>query len=104
MAEEKKHGFHLVLVGIGLGALYWFVESLLYLFLSEDLNFFRHLFSPDLAAIYRRGIVICLLVLFGSHCQSRLKACEQETEEWMAYAQHLESGGAPAEAEPETAE
>ena len=103
MADGKKEGFHLVLVGIGLGALYWFVESLLSVFLSENLNFFHHLLSPELSAVYRRAIVICLLVLFGSHCQSRLKAYKDEVGEWMAYSQHLEDGGTPAEAEAEQA-
>lgn len=91
MAENKKEGFPLVLVGIGLGALYWFVDSLLDIFLTENLSFFSHFFSPDLSSIYRRLIVISLLVLFGSHCQSRLNAFRDEADEWMAYSQQLES-------------
>ena len=38
MAEGKKEGFSLVLVGIGLGALYWFVDSLLDIFLTDNLH------------------------------------------------------------------
>ena len=103
MAEVKKEGFSLVLVGIGLGALYWFVDSLLDIFLTENLDFFSHFFSPDLSSIYRRLVVICLLVLFGSHCQSRLNVVEDEAEEWMTYSQQLE-GSAEESAAPSPAE
>ncbi len=103
MAEGKKEGFPLVLVGIGLGALYWFVDSLLDIFLTDNLDFFSHFFSPDLSSIYRRLVVICLMVLFGSHCQSRLKVVRDEAEEWMAYSQQLEESaeGAPNPSSPE---
>ena len=95
MAESKKDSFPLVLVGIGLGALYWFVDSLLMVFLTDNLSLFSHFFSPDLSAVYRRLVVICLMVLFGSHCQSKLKAAREEVQEWMAYSEHLEEGGQP---------
>ena len=99
MAEGKKNGFPLVLVGIGLGALYWFIDSLLMVFLTEDLNLFNHLLSPDLAAVYRRLVVLCLMVLFGSHCQTKLRGTREEVREWMAYAEHLEAGGPPEKPE-----
>jgi hypothetical protein len=99
MPEVSKDGFPLVLVGIGLGALYWFVESLLNLFLTDNLNFFQQLLAPDLADVYRRLIVLCLLVMLGSHCQTKLRAYKEESQEWMAYCQHLEEGGEPARPE-----
>jgi|OM-RGC.v1.030499794 hypothetical protein len=99
MAEDRKEGFPLALVGIGLGAIYWFVDSLLDIFLTDNLDLFSHLLSPDLSSIYRRLIVICLLVMFGSHSQSKLNAFRDETEEWMAYSQQLE-GGAQETANP----
>jgi hypothetical protein len=95
MAEGKKNGFPFVLVGIGLGALYWFVDSLLNMFLTDNLNFFDHMLTPDLSSLYRRLVVISLLVLFGSHCQSKMKIVQEEVQEWMAYSQHLEEGGTP---------
>lgn len=100
MAEDRKEGKPLILVGIGLGVLYWVVESFLYVFLSNDLNFFNHLFSPDAGALYRRLIVISLMVLFSSHCQGRLRAMREEVDEWMNYSQQLESQNPGAAASP----
>jgi hypothetical protein len=95
MAEGKNTGCPFVVVGIGLGAVYWFIDSLLMVFLTENLNLFHHLLSPDLGAVYRRLVVLCLMVLFGSHCQTKLSATREEAAEWMAYAEHLEAGGPP---------
>lgn len=91
MSEDGKGSVSMVLVGIGLGALYWFIDSFLSLFLSNNFDIFSHLFSPDQAALYRRLVVICLLVIFGSHCQTKVKLLKKEVAEWIEYSQLVES-------------
>ena len=59
----------MVLLGLGLGIIYWIIETLLYVFVSYELNFFDRLFGPDLAGICTRVIVLCLFLIFGSHVQ-----------------------------------
>ena len=59
----------MVLTALGIGIGYWIIESLLYVFMSYRFNFIDRLFGPDLAGISARVIVICLLLMFGSHAQ-----------------------------------
>jgi len=87
MAVNKKTSVYLsdrmVLVGLGLGIVYWIIETLLYVFLSYELNFFDRLFGPDLAGVCTRVIVLCLFLIFGSHVQYTLnqrKKTEAELE------------------------
>ena len=62
----------MVLIGLGLGIIYWIIETLLYVFVSYEINFFDRLFGPDLAGICTRVIVLCLFLIFGSHVQYTL--------------------------------
>jgi len=105
MTAEKKASVSLtdrmVLVGLGLGALYWIIETLLYVFLSYELNFFDRLFGPDLAGIYTRVIVLCLFMIFGSHAQytfNKRKKAEAELarlkEDNLALQQQLDKQSA----------
>lgn len=74
---------HMVLVALGLGAVYWIIETLLYVFGSYEIRFFDHLFGPNLAGLYTRIIVLCLFLIFGSHVQytiSQRKKAEAELE------------------------
>jgi len=75
----------MVLIGIGLAAVYWILDILLSIFLSVDLNMSSRLFGPGAAEIWPRVIVICLFVIFGSHSQftinERKKAEEKSRQE-----------------------
>lgn len=101
MTAEKKTSVYLtdrmVLVGLGLGALYWIIETLLYVFLSYELKFLDRLFGPDLAGLYTRVIVLCLFLIFGSHAQytfNKRKQAEADLarvkEEKLALQQQLD--------------
>jgi adenylate cyclase len=75
----------MVLIGIGLAAVYWILDILLSIFMSVDLNMSSRLFGPGAAEIWPRVIVICLFVIFGSHSQftinERKKAEEKSRQE-----------------------
>jgi len=85
----------MVLIGIGLAASYWVLESLLNIFTSRDISFFNHLLGPDINEIWPRIIVFCLFIFFGSHVQftinNRKKAEEDLKESEEKYRSILES-------------
>ncbi|MBW1841352.1 MAG: hypothetical protein JRI75_06120 [Deltaproteobacteria bacterium] len=59
----------MVLVGLGLGVVYWLIETFLYVIQSYHANFVDYLFGPDLGGLCTRIIVLCLFLIFGSHAQ-----------------------------------
>ena len=75
----------MVLIGFGLAAVYWILDTLLSIFMSVDLNVSSRLFGAGAADIWPRVIVICLFVIFGSHSQftinERKKAEEKSRQE-----------------------
>lgn len=95
--ESKTNQVHLtdqmVLIGLGLGAVYWIIETFLYFVLSYEIDFFTRLFGPDLAGVCTRIIVLCLFLIFGSHAQqafNQRKQAEAELEEMKALNAKLE--------------
>jgi len=79
----------LVFVGVGLAVLYWFVESLLYVF-SHGQSFFQQVFSPDLIGLYRRLLVFSIFLLFGSHAQAAIKKHKETEADLREYIKRLE--------------
>jgi len=71
--EPKKITVHLwdqmVLIGIGLALFYTVFDSILYIFLSYDVDFFHRLFGPDISEVWARVTIVCLFIIFGSHAQ-----------------------------------
>jgi adenylate cyclase len=59
---------HMVLIGFGLAAVYWLLDSFLSLFLSYE-NFLEKMLGIELSNVWGRIIVLCLFVIFGSHAQ-----------------------------------
>jgi hypothetical protein len=86
---DKKNGRRenlvdrMVLMGIGLGAVYWIIETFLYVISSYGMFFSERLFGPDFLGLYTRIIVLCLFLIFGSHAQftiDKRKEAEAELE------------------------
>ena len=73
MKAKKKVQVHLwdqmVLIGFGLALFYTVFDSVLYIFLSYDVDFFQRLLGPDISAIWSRIAILCLFIIFGSHAQ-----------------------------------
>jgi len=59
----------MVLIGIGLALFYTVFDSILYIFLAYDVDFFDRLFGPDIGEIWTRITIVCLFIIFGSHAQ-----------------------------------
>jgi hypothetical protein len=73
----------MVLTGIGIGLVYWFLETVFSIFMSSDIGFIDRLFGPGLSGICTRVIVLCLFVIFGAHAQitlNKLRKTEKELE------------------------
>jgi len=73
LSESRKFRVGLtdkfVLIGFGLAAVYWILDTFLSIFISYDLNVTSRLFGTGYDEIWPRLIVICLFVIFGSHSQ-----------------------------------
>ena len=59
---------NMVFWGLGFAAIYWFLESLLYVLLSDNADFFHRLIF-DVDGILTRVFVLCFFMIFGSHAQ-----------------------------------
>jgi PAS domain S-box-containing protein len=72
MKEKQKIRVHLwdqmVLIGFGLALFYTVFDSVLYIFLSYDVDFFQRLLGAG-GAIWSRIAILCLFIIFGSHAQ-----------------------------------
>ena len=84
----------MVLTGIGLGIVYWIIETVYNVFTVDGVGFLDGLFGGGLSGIGTRVIVICLFVVFGSHAQyslNKLRQAESELADLRAKIEFLES-------------
>ena len=76
MAFEKKKRVSIkdtmVLTGIGIGIVYWILETIYNVFTHDGVGFIHNLFGGGLVGIGSRVIVICLFIVFGAHAQYNL--------------------------------
>ena len=70
VVEGRGRSDSMILAVIFIATIYWFVDSVLNIFLSNRFNLIAELIGPDLYDIYIRVIVLCLFIIFGSHSQS----------------------------------
>jgi PAS domain S-box-containing protein/putative nucleotidyltransferase with HDIG domain len=64
----------MLLFGLGLGVIYWIIDSVLYTLTAKgpaDLSPLMSLVSTE--GIWQRFVVVCFLVIFGSHVQYTVK-------------------------------
>jgi putative nucleotidyltransferase with HDIG domain len=67
-------------VSLGLGAVFWIVDSILTVITSTDSSFFSMLIGIDTRGFWQRLIVLCFLLIFASHVQYTAKK-RREAEE-----------------------
>jgi hypothetical protein len=75
---------HMVLLGFGLAAVYWILDSILYIFLDYRANILYRFFGVNLSEVWTRLVVTCLFVIFGSHAQytiNKRRVVEEELQE-----------------------
>jgi len=59
----------MVLIGFGLALFYSVFDSILYIFTSYDVDFFKRLVGPGIGELWSRLTILCLFIIFGSHAQ-----------------------------------
>ena len=59
----------IILVAVGSGVLYWFLESALHAFIFQEGDLIRHIFMPDNHEIWMRLLVIGIIIIFGIYAQ-----------------------------------
>jgi adenylate cyclase len=59
----------MVLIGCGIAAVYWLLDSIVAIFLSTEGPVLHRILGADMRDIWTRLIVLCLFVIFGSHAQ-----------------------------------
>ncbi|MBI9082927.1 MAG: hypothetical protein JEZ11_04970 [Desulfobacterales bacterium] len=82
----------MVLVGLGLGIVYWLIECVLIVFIKEQTSFVGNMFGPDLGGLSTRIIALCLFLIFGSHVQytvAQKKELASERDELLAKNESL---------------
>lgn len=57
----------ILLMSVGLAAIYWIIESILYFFQTPESGVFNILFGPEVNNDFSRLITLCLFVIFTSH-------------------------------------
>jgi adenylate cyclase len=73
MKLNKKNRVHftdqMVLIGFGIAAVYWILDSIMSIFLSQEGYFLQRIIGSDMNEMWTRLIVLCLFIIFGSHAQ-----------------------------------
>jgi len=89
----------MVLIAIALAVFYTIFDSILYIFLSYDVDFFRRLFGPDISVIWSRLTILALLLLLGSHAQFTInqrqaveKALRESEEKYRSIIETTQDG------------
>ena len=69
--NKTRVGFtdQMVLIGFGIAAVYWILDSIMAIFLSQEGYFLQRMIGLDMSEIWTRLIVLCLFIIFGSHAQ-----------------------------------
>jgi putative nucleotidyltransferase with HDIG domain len=68
----------LVWVSLGLGVVFWIVDTALTVITSTDSSFLHALIGVDIRAFWQRLIVLCFFVIFASHVQYTTKKRREE--------------------------
>jgi two-component system sensor histidine kinase/response regulator len=90
---------NMLFFGLGLASIYWILESVLYVMLADDVNFFQRLVGFDYDGLLMRVLVLCFFMIFGSHAQYIMsgrkeaeKALQESEEKYRTIIESSEDG------------
>jgi PAS domain S-box-containing protein len=75
----------LIWVGVGISLLYWFLESWLHVVIFKEGVLISHIFTPDPHELWKRFLVISLLIFFSFYAQRSINI-RHRTENALALA------------------
>ncbi len=78
--QNEKISDSMVLAVVLISTVYWVLDSILNIFFSNKFNLIAQLIGPDLYDVYIRIVVLCLLVILGSHAQSIINRLKEATQ------------------------
>ena len=58
-----------ILIGIGLGAIFWLLESAVHVFVFHDVGFIEQVFSPESHEAWMRLTIVGMFIGFGIYSQ-----------------------------------
>ncbi len=87
----------MVLTGIGLGIIYWIIETIYDVLTVDGAGFLGGLFGGGLSGIGTRIIVICLFIIFGAHAQYNINKRKQAESELADLTSKIETFKADTE-------
>jgi PAS domain S-box-containing protein len=75
----------LIWVGVGISLLYWFLESWIHVVIFKEGFLVSHIFTPDPHELWKRSLVISLLIFFSIYAQRSINI-RKRTENALALA------------------
>jgi len=75
----------LIWVGVGISLLYWFLESWIHVVIFKEGSLVPHIFTPDPHELWKRSLVISLLIFFSIYAQRSINI-RHRTENALALA------------------
>ena len=66
-----------ILIGIGLGLVFWIIESVMHVYVFHKFDFLHSVFSPGVHEAWMRVIIVGMFVSFGAYAQWLMTARRQ---------------------------
>jgi len=69
--SRRSHSWRdrFILIGIGLGAIFWILESAVHVIVFHDMGFFEQVFNPESHEAWMRWTIVAMFVGFGIYSQ-----------------------------------
>ncbi|MFC1764169.1 PAS domain S-box protein [Planctomycetota bacterium] len=67
----------LAIIGIGLGGIFWIIESVMHVYVFHRLSFVESVFSPEPHEAWMRMIIVGMFICFGIYAQLLMNARKQ---------------------------
>jgi len=80
----------MIWLGIGLGALFWILESAIHVLVFHQGNLAERIFTPDPNVIWMRLLVVSILIMFGGYVQFTMTERQRAGEALKEYLERLE--------------
>ena len=77
--DLKRSG--LVLIGIGLGVIFWILESIIHVLVFKQVDFMQQLYGPEPHEVWMRLAIVGMFVTFGIYSQMIVNSRRQAEEE-----------------------
>lgn len=67
-------------IGVGLGLLFWFVESVIHAYIFHEGTLIQQIFRPAIHELWMRGLVTFMFIIFGGYAQSIINSRKRTNE------------------------